>query len=111
MKKLKIKEITSRQDFEDFIKGGNSVVKFGADWCHPCTVLHDNILDLDEERVGHINFGEIDCDSPDLDYVIDELNIKNLPTMIFYKEGKEVQRTCGVRAGWEWYDLIKVFNA
>jgi thiol-disulfide isomerase/thioredoxin len=63
------------------------VKKFGASWCGPCTVVSKQLEGLEVEH--------IDIDN-DVDGLVKESNIRNVPTLIFYKDDVEVDRHIGL---------------
>jgi len=69
------------------------VVKFGADWCPPCKMMDAVLEEIKKELKDEMKFAKINVEKErDL---ADEYQIGTLPTIIFFKEGKEVQRTEG----------------
>jgi len=73
---------------------GAAVVDFWAPWCHPCKMMAPVVEELAEEYQGKITVGKIDLDEhPD---VATRFNIMSIPTLIFFKSGKEVSRIVGV---------------
>jgi thioredoxin 1 len=71
------------------------LVDFSAEWCPPCKMLAPIV-----ERIS-LEFGEqlavfgVDTDNePELSQ---RFNISGVPTLIFFREGKEVQKIVGFR--------------
>lgn len=62
-------------------------VKFGASWCGPCRVVSKQLEGLDIEQ--------IDIDE-DIDGLAKEAKIRTVPTIVFYKDDKEVARHSGL---------------
>jgi thioredoxin 1 len=73
------------------------VLKFSATWCGPCRVL-SSILN------GVEGITNIDIDQ-EKDLAI-EHNVKSVPTLIFLKDGKQVERTTGVITLNKYNDII-----
>lgn len=64
------------------------IVKFGAKWCGPC-----RILDKTLEKVKGVEIVKYDLDNmPEL---AEKENIKNIPTIVFYNNDKEIKRITG----------------
>lgn len=63
------------------------VIKFGASWCTPCKVVAKQLEGLD--------FTSIDIDE-DTDGLARKSNIRNVPTLVFLKDGVEVSRHSGL---------------
>lgn len=74
--------------FNEVIKQGCVVVDFTAPWCPDCRHI-DPMLDiLEKEFAGKISFYKVSFDTQtDLK---NTLNIRKIPTLIFYKNGEEV---------------------
>ena len=72
------------------------VLDFGAAWCGPCKQLAPIIDELSEEYAGRIAVGK--CDIEDADDLTMEYGIRNVPTVIFIKDGKIVDRFVGSKS-------------
>lgn len=82
----------TKSSFESFKKKGVVLVDFFASWCMPCLMLAPVIEDL-SERMTKVKFGKIDIDeSQD---VAEEFSVMSVPTLIVFKDGKEVDRIVG----------------
>jgi thioredoxin 1 len=72
---------------------GFTVVDFGAEWCPPCRALKPVYARLSTEFAGKMRFTEIDSDE-NLQTVM-RYNVQANPTLIFFKNGEEVERVIG----------------
>ena len=72
------------------------VLDFGAAWCGPCKQLAPIIDELSEEYAGRIAVGK--CDIEECDDLTMEYGIRNVPTVIFIKDGKIVDRFVGSKS-------------
>ena len=70
------------------------LVDFYADWCGPCQMMGPVIEEISEELDGKAKVGKINVDeNPD---VAVEYNVMSIPTLIIFKDGKEIKRFVGV---------------
>ena len=69
------------------------VMDFFATWCGPCKMLTPIFESLSKEMSDKVDFAKIDIDR-NLE-VAQEYEIVSVPTMIIFKNGKEVQRIVG----------------
>jgi thioredoxin 1 len=84
--------ITS-DSFQESTKSGAVVVKFFGTWCAPCQALAP-IIDELEKNNQDVVFAQINTDE-NIDLCIN-LKIRGVPTVIFFKDGVEVQRILGL---------------
>lgn len=74
------------------------VIKFGADWCGPCKMLEPTIVSLKEKY--NVEGGDVEIVSTDVDVdfeISEKYGIRNVPTIIFEKNGVVVERMVGVK--------------
>ena len=89
-------KITS-ENFES-LKNGELplVVDFWATWCGPCRMVGPVISELAQEYDGRIVVGK--CDVEENEDIAMEYNIRNIPTILFYKGGQVVDKMVGAQA-------------
>jgi thioredoxin 1 len=86
----------TKDNFDSEVRNakGTVLVDFWASWCGPCRMLSP-IVDEIAEEVTDKNVGKINVDEqPGL---AAEFNVMSIPTLILFKDGKEVKRTMGVQ--------------
>jgi thioredoxin 1 len=70
------------------------LVDFWASWCMPCRMLAPTIEKLAEENQGKLKVCKLNTDENQ--NISAQYGIQGIPTLIIFKEGKEVGRTVGV---------------
>ena len=70
------------------------LVDFWASWCMPCRMLAPTIEKLAEENQGKLKVCKLNTDENQ--NISAQYGIQGIPTLIIFKEGKEVDRTVGV---------------
>ncbi|MDD7336971.1 MAG: thioredoxin [Prevotella sp.] len=69
------------------------VVDLWAEWCGPCRMISPIISELAQEYDGKIVVGK--CDVEENDDVAMEFGVRNIPTILFFKDGKLVDKFVG----------------
>ncbi len=70
------------------------LVDFWATWCAPCHVIAPTIEELAAEFDGKVKVGKLDVDA--YEGVGTRYGVRGIPTLIFFKDGKAVDRLTGV---------------
>ena len=70
-----------------------TLVDFWAPWCGPCKAVSPVVEELGREYAGRLRVAKVNTDdNPDW---ASRLGIMGIPTLIFYKRGREVDRVVG----------------
>tara|TARA_Y100000741_G_C17779392_1_gene365018 strand:- start:103 stop:426 length:324 start_codon:yes stop_codon:yes gene_type:complete len=88
-------EITDSNFDEIVLKSENPVlVDFWAEWCGPCRMLGPIIEELSNEYEGKVVIGKLDVDS-NQEFAA-KFGVRNIPTVLTFKNGELVNRLVGV---------------
>ena len=85
--------VTSANIQELLDSGKPVVIDFWAEWCGPCRMMTPIVEDLAKEYDGRVVIGK--CDVDDNDALAAKYNVRNIPTIIFLKNGEVVDRYVG----------------
>ena len=86
-------EITTT-NFQEIVSGGKPVViDFWATWCGPCRRVAPIIEELATEYEGRAVVGKVDVE--DQDELVAQFGIRNIPTVVFIKDGQLVDKIVG----------------
>ncbi|KAK6938883.1 Thioredoxin domain [Dillenia turbinata] len=70
------------------------VVDFTASWCGPCRFITPILADL-AKKMPHVIFLKVDVD--ELKSVAEDWAVEAMPTFVFLKEGKIVDKVVGAK--------------
>lgn len=93
---MELKNITA-ENFETEVKNSKDfiLVDFYATWCGPCKMLAPVLEQVADEVKEKASIVKLDIDEC-LD-IAKEYNVMSVPTMVLFKDGKEVDRIVGLR--------------
>ena len=81
-------------NFQEYKNGSLPlVVDLWAPWCGPCRMVAPIISELAEDFDGKIIVGK--CDVDENDDVAIEFGVRNIPTILFFKNGELVDKFVG----------------
>jgi thioredoxin 1 len=69
-----------------------TIVDVWAPWCGPCRVIGPVIEELADDYAGKIKVGKLNADENAMAH---QLGVSGIPTILFMKDGKEVDRVVG----------------
>ena len=88
-------EVTiTTENFESYKNGELPlVVDLWATWCGPCRQIASIVSELAEEFDGKLVVGK--CDVEENDDIAMEFGVRNIPTILFFKDGQLVDKFVG----------------
>ncbi|MBO7644030.1 MAG: thioredoxin [Bacteroidales bacterium] len=90
-----MEKVITSTNYQDYLaEPGLLVIDFWAVWCGPCRILSPVVDELAAEYEGRVTIAK--CNVDDADDVAAQFGIRNIPTLIFVKNGEVVDRTVGV---------------
>ena len=90
-------EVTITNENFASLKSGNLplVVDFWATWCGPCRMVAPIIEEMAQTYNGKVVVGK--CDVEENDDLAAEYGIRNIPTILFFKNGEVVDKLVGAQ--------------
>ena len=86
--------VVTNENFESLKNGELPVaVDFWAEWCGPCKMIGPIISQLAEEYDGKLVVGK--CNVEECEEIATEFGIRNIPTILFFKDGVIVDKFVG----------------
>ncbi len=88
-------KILTDQNFEEVVLKSDKpvIVDLWAEWCGPCRNLSPIIEDLAKEYAGKVVVGKLDVDNNPQTTI--RLKVRNIPTILFFKNGEIVDKQVG----------------
>ena len=78
----------NKENFNEFVKEGYSLVDVWAPWCGPCKMISPIIDEVSSIYQGKLSVGKLNAD--DNSDLVREFGVRNIPTLLFFKDGQPV---------------------
>ncbi len=88
-------DVTS-QDFAEQVLNAPqmAVVDFSSDRSSSCQIFNPEFAAISEEYQGRVTFAKLDVDTNEA--LTSQWNVDGIPTVIFFKNGQEINRIKGI---------------
>lgn len=83
------------QNFMAQVKTGVTLVDFWAGWCMPCKMMAPILNEVADELGDSAKIAKLDVESNRGSS--SKFGVRNIPTMILFKNGKEINRFVGAK--------------
>ncbi len=87
--------LDSTADFDELVRDAPApvLVDFWAEWCPPCRMVAPELEKIAAECAGEVIVAKVDTEAlPD---VAARFDIRSIPTMILFRDGREAERVTG----------------
>ena len=88
-------KVVTNSNLSEFLDRKQPVlIDFWAAWCGPCRMLSPTVDEIADEYEGKAVVAK--CNVDDAEDVAMQFRIRNIPTLLFFKNGELVDRFVGV---------------
>jgi thioredoxin 1 len=84
----------NENNYKSFTESGLTLVDVWAPWCGPCKMISPLVDEISSDYHDRgLSVGKLDADTNK--ETITELGVRNIPTILLYKNGEIVDRSTG----------------
>ena len=83
------------QNFQQQTNNKVVLVDFWAEWCAPCKMMAPVLNEVADELSGNTYVGKLNVEQ--YQSMAQQFNVRSIPTLILFKNGKEVKRFVGIK--------------
>lgn len=91
---MEVTDATFGSQVEEY--NGLAVVDFWATWCAPCRMIAPVVEQLATDYAGTVRVAKLDVDANQ--QTAAKFNVRSIPTILFFKNGKLVDQVIGAVA-------------
>lgn len=84
------------KNFQHQTKNKLVLVDFWASWCAPCRMMAPVLNEVADELTGNSHVGKVNIEQ--YQSLAQKFQVRNIPTLILFKNGKEINRFVGVKS-------------
>ena len=82
-------------NFQQQTKNKVVLVDFWVEWCAPCKMMAPVLNDVAGNLTGNSHVGKLNIEQ--YQSMAQQFNVRSIPTLILFKNGKEVKRFIGIK--------------
>ncbi|MDF1548472.1 MAG: thioredoxin [Bacteroidales bacterium] len=86
----------NNKNFKTQVGSGLVLVDFWAPWCGPCKMMAPTLNSIADTENDKVKIGKVNVDHEQ--QLAKKFGIRSIPTLVLFKNGKEVKRFSGVRS-------------
>ena len=83
------------KNFQQQTKNKIVLVDFWAEWCAPCKMMAPVLNEVADDLSGNSHVGKLNIEQ--YQSIAQQFNVRSIPTLILFKNGKEVKRFVGMK--------------
>lgn len=91
-----MKDVSSEEDLRLAVEHGVALVDFSAPWCAPCRAQEPILVRMADRFEGNVSVVTLNVDK--CRAAARDFGVRSIPTLIIFKNGKELQRFVGLQS-------------
>jgi len=99
-----VTELTNGK-FTEFIKEGNVLIDFYADWCMPCVMMGPIVEEVANKFGKKLKVGKVNVE--DGHEIAQKFNVSSIPNFVLFKNGKVVTNFVGAMSEDDFNEKLK----